>query len=1086
MRTRSVFFATAFCIFCVNILNSYSQNFTNVWYFGLGAGLDFNYSPPQPITGPIFTNEGVATICNASGQLLFATDGMQVFNRTLVVMPNGSGLLGDPSSTQSGVIVPDPADDSSYYIFAAAAQGRSAGITYSLVDMRLDNGLGDVVTTTKNVQLVTPATEKITAISHANGIDYWILCHKYGSNEFYAYLLTKQGVSSPVISATGVICDVTAWGNNTIGYMKSSPDGKKIACAHAYPGDILDNTFIELFDFDACSGVVSLATTIDAMGNAYGVSFSPDGKMLYASFDCSTTDSCLIQYQFSGNTVIHRERLINYSQILNFNSSGFAGALQVGPDQKMYVAAPSSYVLHCVNQPNVPGTGCNVVVGQVNLGNNMVVFGFPNSIEKRKSSLLDMVDQVVCPGDTVHFEINTACWSQVLWSDGGTDNHLDATTTGTYWVRVSNTDTTITDSVYLDFSGPKIIGSYNIKNIFCSGILGSTAQLSVPTGRTSYQWTDGGNVSSRIVSSTGQYICISELGCAIFKDTFIVNSNTSNNVKIKDIDTCTFPVTLTADARYQNPVWSPGTATRTFAVPGPGTYILTGQDTCDVAFTLRDTVVVTQPAPPPPLNLGADTAICDFPFQLGPFTGYSSLAWGHGGNAPTTTISSPGKYTLVAIGDCPQYILSDMIDIQLVKRILLPAFPDSGIICHGVGVDIPIPSGYQTMAWSDGHAGGTRTIQSVGEYSFTAFDGCETYQDSIFIRDAYQPQLAAPSLWCEDSSLTINVLSDSIPAGTVLYWDLPNAKILNSNDSSIMINYKNYGYYIAKVTAWDHGCLSSGSVPLAISERPSAIWLDSAACSGDTLAVAIIPAQNGGNYTYTYSAGSANSLIQSGKPEPDALFLSAQAGTAGKTTAQITVQTPACPLLTTQREIRFVQRPVAALTPIFTQCWKGQFIQLLNLSQFSQKANWLAWDVDADRELSFISQNYTNAVFQPFHAGEFLIKLEVISDTANCRDTVFATILAENPGILFPTAFSPNGDGTNPVFSLVYQGVESLQLQIFDRWGHLMFETSDRNFAWDGTFRGQAVPEGSYRWVAEGAFENGQPFQTNGVVTIVR
>jgi hypothetical protein len=159
----------------------------NIWYFGINAGLDFNVTPPKAITdGAISTYEGCATICNKKGQLLFYTDGIKVYDRTHHTMPNGTGLLGNSSSTQSAIIVPNPGDSNLYYIFTAdcAENAFADGYTFSVVDMRLNNHLGNV-TAQKNISLYKPCTERLTAVKAANGIDkchYLCLLPNYGTD----------------------------------------------------------------------------------------------------------------------------------------------------------------------------------------------------------------------------------------------------------------------------------------------------------------------------------------------------------------------------------------------------------------------------------------------------------------------------------------------------------------------------------------------------------------------------------------------------------------------------------------------------------------------------------------------------------------------------------------------------------------------------------------------------------------------------------------------------------------------------------------------------------------------------------------
>src|SRR5688572_247537 len=79
----------------------YSQKQVNHWYFGINAGLDFNSGAPVVLTnGALNTTEGTSAISDANGNLLFYTDGVNVWNNTHSVMPNGTGLQGDVSTTQ--------------------------------------------------------------------------------------------------------------------------------------------------------------------------------------------------------------------------------------------------------------------------------------------------------------------------------------------------------------------------------------------------------------------------------------------------------------------------------------------------------------------------------------------------------------------------------------------------------------------------------------------------------------------------------------------------------------------------------------------------------------------------------------------------------------------------------------------------------------------------------------------------------------------------------------------------------------------------------------------------------------------------
>ena len=181
-----------------------AQNEGNIWYFGGFAGLDFNSIPPTPLLdGQLNVSEGVCTISDASGSLLFYSDGIRIWNADHVFMANGTGLGGDPSSTQSAVAVPWPGNPNLYYLFTADAFAGPNGFRYNVIDMTMAGGLGQV--TIKNVGLIPQADEKVSAVLHTNNVDIWVIAHRSNSNEYYAYLVTPSGlVTTPVISSVGV------------------------------------------------------------------------------------------------------------------------------------------------------------------------------------------------------------------------------------------------------------------------------------------------------------------------------------------------------------------------------------------------------------------------------------------------------------------------------------------------------------------------------------------------------------------------------------------------------------------------------------------------------------------------------------------------------------------------------------------------------------------------------------------------------------------------------------------------------------------------------------------------------------------
>jgi gliding motility-associated-like protein len=95
------------------------------------------------------------------------------------------------------------------------------------------------------------------------------------------------------------------------------------------------------------------------------------------------------------------------------------------------------------------------------------------------------------------------------------------------------------------------------------------------------------------------------------------------------------------------------------------------------------------------------------------------------------------------------------------------------------------------------------------------------------------------------------------------------------------------------------------------------------------------------------------------------------------------------------------------------------------------------------------------------------------------------TIL-KDPNLFHPTAFTPNGDNLNDIFSVFGQYVVDFEMKIFNRWGELLFTTNDLEQGWDGTFRGNHMPEGTYTFIAHIKDRAGRTFKRAGPVLLLR
>lgn len=470
-------------LFCIT--NSFSQGEAANWFFGNGAGLVFDVdngtvSATADAANTINTNEGCSSISDPNGNLLFYTDGKTVWDANHQVMPNGDysndlGLLGDPSSTSSAVIVPKPGNPNQYYIFTvdephhnnswaypnqgpadvsgnplnqyddnggnggivpSADDGFNNGFNYSLVDLTLNGGFGDIVPTEKNVHLVTydpnneneasyKCSEKITAVEHANGQSYWVITHF--TDTFYAFNIDSNGVNqTPVTSLSTPNVPTSGYRRNGIGYMKSSPNGNKIAVAHAQnsttEGTGSNNSGgLYLYDFDNSTGIVSNPLTLFDNSQAYGIAFSADSKKLYG-----TNNSRVFQYNLEATDIAG-------SQFTVIQQANFIAALQLGPDGKIYACNTiSNNRLDVINNPEELGDACNYQVDAITLSNGTFsTLGLPPFIQ---SFLIAKIEaENLCFGNTTQFTIDSSeIYNSISWDFGDTNTSSDDNPTHTY------------------------------------------------------------------------------------------------------------------------------------------------------------------------------------------------------------------------------------------------------------------------------------------------------------------------------------------------------------------------------------------------------------------------------------------------------------------------------------------------------------------------------------------------------------------------------------------------------------------------------------------------------------------------------
>jgi len=434
------------------------------WNFGDKAQLTFSEDTPFPFSsampGGIDIPKGVSSISDADGNLLFFSDGMTAWGKGYYPIINGTLLAGSKGATQAALFIPSPDNENKYFLFTSdfyypdIPQYSNNGIRYSVIEKI--NYRWEV--TEKNIHLLDQNTQKLAAVKHANGTDYWLVTHGFGNekgNKYFAYKVMKDSVSTvPVISETNIIHTGTSQDNNSGGYMKISTNGKKIVLV--IPSK--EEGIVEIADFDTETGhITNPAHSAPGHFNLpLGLEFSPDNRFLYMTTN-PTDNSQNFLYQFDLNQL----DINNPVEIARLSPSDNAqfGALQLAVDGRIYLArfglsiSPVGF-LGVIHNPNRPGTACNfnyldgVATDGLALNDGSgSMEGLPNFV----SSYFDIPSfwwQNHCATHITTFRLqNEANNGQVSWDfghGGATDNQLR----GQYTYQEADTYTVTVTEVF--------------------------------------------------------------------------------------------------------------------------------------------------------------------------------------------------------------------------------------------------------------------------------------------------------------------------------------------------------------------------------------------------------------------------------------------------------------------------------------------------------------------------------------------------------------------------------------------------------------------------------------------------------------
>jgi gliding motility-associated-like protein len=463
-------------------------------------------------------------------------------------------------------------------------------------------------------------------------------------------------------------------------------------------------------------------------------------------------------------------------------------------------------------------------------------------------------------------------------------------------------------------------------------------------------------------------------------------------------------------------------------------------------------------------------------------------------------------------------LYADSLTISVRDARTRPQLGADTVFCPGDTLRLSAGPGFASYRWQDGNRDSVYTVRQPGTYRISVTNVCgNTYADTIVVQQAVVPLL---NLGNDTTLCPASNLSFEAPAGFSSYtWTLSNG----SQDSgrNLLLNNLSSPLSLQILARTAEGCAARDSLDIGIFATPSvSIGPDLEFCSGDSARISA----GAGYLSYTWNNGNATSSIVARSPGTYWLQATDVNGCVSTDTLNVTVH--ALPVINLGIDRDLCAGETLTLDPgNFSQYrWQdGSTNRTLPVTQAG--AYWVTvtntrgcTGTDSLRigailpspsdflqaSVSFCKyQDVTLSPTRRFNAylwstgarqqtltvdrgGRYTLE---VTDLNGCRGRDTIQVIENDclTGVFIPNAFTPNGDNLNDRFmALVYGRVISFKLQVYNRFGELVFSTTDPRQGWDGIFKGKGSPAGNFVWQCAYQLEGSEPVFQKGTVMLIR
>lgn len=1143
--------------FLLTSLHSFPQNEALSWFFGDKIFLDFKGGGDPAQGAPTAMNAMKGSICmsdRVTGEPLFYSNGSTVWTKNHTPMPNGVGLYGSGTYQQPGIAFPVPGSSTQYYIVTLGS-GANRGAYYSVVDMTMNGGLGDVVLNKKNIQILPDDLQGcIMAYQHPNHKSYWLVFRTLRApnnfNKLLVYLVSEKGFKFH--SETDCLSN---YGENEYAYSKFSPNGKHYIFT-SYNYHPMQPRSYEYYEFDPVFGNFTDqkfmfrafsnkpgSTVVEHKSN--GIEFSANSRYLYTTVQAVDKTVYLKQFDMAKmvDNITFENNVVDLAEIPDTMNKW--GHMQLARDGKIYIAHgynKDNTHLSRIFYPYKAGENCNVQPSEIDLrlgtgstfGMPVIVPSFlnrfdwigncyPDSTYFRSQFIptpmkitwdfgdgsplayglnpvhkydkpgtyivqaiaeysrdMEMITReihivnkpfvnfvpdpmYVCPGQTIELSVMTT--GDITWFNGDTTNTVIVGAGNDYWVKAENYFGCVaTDTVdVLEYLAPAVDNSnLDIFPTTCTGNTGYIHGIDLNgAGPFTYTWKDasgtviytGPNVDLDNVAEGTYTLSVTDShGCPWTIQTYTVASIGNDFVdKVEPSPAyCSYPngsVRVTPDPRFSGAVEysldnGPWGADSLFKDLNPGWYNVKVRVTANPSC-IKDMGMWEVKEYPSPVIESANTTYelddnkdgsleiivpgVDLMYTI---TGPSGTLGPQ--SSPLFTGLESGTYTCTVYTTLP-----------------------NGIQCTSDPYIAEVPQEYSVMVTGALTAGPPVCIGETitANLKIHNFHGLVHFKTSLTFDKS--------RLECQSAYLNLNPALGTViydvdnAAGTLdVIWDSPTPLELADTVHILTIQFTAIKSGNAAVD-WIQTDVELVSgvefhilpnfpfIPtmLHIFTSPQVSVLDDEVCDGSSITLtASVNPPGTYNYTWTLPDGSHNtssSLTLTNVTTDDEGVYSLRISDINTCTDD------------SEMFLRILPLPDAGFRDTI------EYYEVEEFLQATEGYDSYLWNTGETTSGIWVRED-----------GMYIVQITDYKGCVSVDSIKYLSLELAPFWFYVPSAFTPNDDGINDYFR-PYTHVEQIKkfsLKIFDRWGQLIFNTTDVEKGWDGRINGNRVSNGIYLW----------------------